>query len=92
MSLDMLQIKNLYTSITKSQMIIEMNFVIIAENIILQHDMKNTLEQDKQLYNIPVQSATIEVRVYDLPPHMSNNLITAHVSAYGKALSVWNDV
>lgn len=47
-----------------------MDSAVAAENIIFQHDMKNTPEQDKQLYNIPVQPTdnTIEVSVYDLPP------------------------
>lgn len=94
MKLDMSQVKNLQTSITKSQVIIEMDSAVTAENIVMQHNMKHTLEHDKQLYHIPVQPAdnAVEVRVYDLPPHMPHNLITAQFSAYGKILSVRNDV
>lgn len=94
MSLDMSLVKNLQTSITKSHVIIELDSAATAENVVMLHNMKHTLEHDKQLYHIPVHPTdnAIEVKVYDLPPHMPNNLISAQFSAYGKVLSVKNDV
>lgn len=94
MSLDMSVVKNLQTSITKSQVIIEVDSVATADSIIAQHNSKHSLEHDQQLYPIPVHSAdsAIEVKVYDLPPQMPNHLIASHFSVYGKVLSVRNDV
>lgn len=94
MSLDMSVVKNLQTSITKSQVIIEVDSAATAENIIIQNSLKHSVEYEQQLYPIPVHSAdnAVEVRVYDLPPQMPNQLIASHFSAYGKVLSVKDDV
>lgn len=94
MKLDMNLVKNLQTSITKSQVIIEVDSAATAENIVAQHSLKHSLEHDKQLYPIPVHPAdnAIEVKVYDLPPHMPNQLIASHFAAFGKVISVRNDV
>lgn len=77
MSLDMSLVKNLQTSITKSHVIIELDSAATAENVVMLHNMKHILEHDKQLYHIPVHPTdnAIEVKVYDLPPHMPNILI-----------------
>ncbi|XP_029726170.1 uncharacterized protein LOC115265394 [Aedes albopictus] len=94
MTLDMNLVKNLQTSISKSQVIIEVDSAASAEQIIAQHNLKHSLEHDNQLYPIPVHSVdnAIEVKVYDLPPHMPNNLIASHFSHFGKIISVRNDV
>lgn len=53
-----------------------------------QHHLQYYFVHEGVTYNIPVyaEGPTRTVRILDLPPHMSDDVITKHLQQYGKVI------
>lgn len=95
LQLDMSRVKNLQPSISKSQVIIEMDLAEFAEQIVADHDQQHRLQiDDETAAVIPIRLVgdAVEVRVHDLPPYMPNEMIRNLLSSYGEVMSITEDV
>lgn len=91
LELDMSKVKNLQPSISKSQVIIEMERAELVEQIVADHDQQHRLQlDDTTVALIPIRLVgdAVEVRVHDLPPYMPNEMICKLLSSYGEVMSI----
>lgn len=94
MGIDISVIKNLQTRIIKAHVVMEVETAELAEKLVNEHNMKHTIENEGELYRIPVYTAENikEVRVFDLPCQMPNSIIIKSLSTFGEVISIRNDV
>lgn len=92
--LDMADVRNIQVHNLKNCVFIEMNDAGVAARLHKQHHLRHSFTHQGAIYNIPiyVDGPTTTVRILDLPPQLSNSVISNHLQQYGKVISVQNEV
>lgn len=83
-----------HLQITNSRVFIGTDSPQTAQNIVQEHNMQHQLEQGGKLYNIPLamEDGSVEVRVHDLRPRISNRQVALRMREYGEPLSIRDEV
>uniref|UniRef100_A0A0P6K0Q4 Putative translation elongation factor ef-1 alpha/tu n=1 Tax=Aedes aegypti TaxID=7159 RepID=A0A0P6K0Q4_AEDAE len=94
MKLDMADVKSIQLHNLNKCVYIEMIDASVAPRLHKQHHLQYCFVHEGVTYYIPVyvDGPTTTVRILDLPPHMSNDVITKHLQQYGKVISIQNEV
>lgn len=94
LKIDMADVKNIQIHNLKNCLYIEMNDAGVAPRLQKQHHLKHYFIHQGTSYYIPVyvDGPTTTVRIHDLSPQMSNDVITRHMQQYGKVISIENEV
>uniref|UniRef100_A0A0P6IV62 Putative translation elongation factor ef-1 alpha/tu n=1 Tax=Aedes aegypti TaxID=7159 RepID=A0A0P6IV62_AEDAE len=92
--LDMADVKSIQLHNLKKCVYIELLDAGVAPRLHKQHHLQHSFVYDGVDYYVPiyVDGPTTTVRILDLPPHMSNAVITKHMQQYGKVISIQNEV
>lgn len=66
----------------------------IAQNMVQNHNMKHQVEHEGKLYTIPLsmEDGTIEVRIHDLRPRISNQQLVHRMREFGQVSSIREEV
>lgn len=90
LEIEMASIKNLQCHTIRNCTFIEMRDIVAAERVASMHHLKHSMAAGGKNFNIPVyvEDAATNVRIHDLPPGMSNEVVAEHMKAYGKIKSV----
>ncbi|XP_062704903.1 uncharacterized protein LOC134287254 [Aedes albopictus] len=94
LKLDLTDVKNIQIHNIKNCVYIEMNDAGVAPRLQKQHHLKHYYIHEGKTYYIPVyvDGPTTTVKIHDLSPQMSNDIIVRHMQQYGKVISIENDV
>lgn len=89
------QIRHL--QITNGRVFVGTDSPQIAEDVVQEHNMKHQLEHEGKAYTIPIsmEDGSIEVRVHDIRPSVSNRQLALRMQEYGQIISIreelWKD-
>lgn len=83
-----------HLQITNGRVFIGTDSPQTAQNIVQEHNLQHQLEQGGKLYNIPLamEDGSVEVRVHDLRPRISNRQVAHRMREYGEPLSIRDEV
>ncbi|XP_062699745.1 uncharacterized protein LOC134284680 [Aedes albopictus] len=92
--IDLADVKNIQIHNIKNCVYIEMTDAGLAPRLQKQHHLKHYYIHEGKKYYIPVyvDGPTTTVKIHDISPQMSNDIIVRHMQQYGKVISIENDV
>lgn len=86
------QIRHL--QITNGRVFVGTDSPQIAQDIVQEHNMKHQHEHEGKSYTIPIsmEDGSIEVRIHDLRPRVTNKQLAQRMLEYGEVLSIREEV
>lgn len=92
---DLMHIKHLQVS--NGRVFVGTDSAQLAQEVVQEHNLKHQVEYGGKLYQIPLsmEDGSVEVRIHDLRPRITNRQVAQRMLEYGEILSIrdetWKD-
>lgn len=89
---DLTQIKHLQVS--NGRVFVGTDSPQLAQDVVQEHNLKHQVEYEGKLYTIPLsmEDGSVEVRIHDLRPRISNRQVAQRLAEYGEILSIRDEI
>lgn len=83
-----------HLQITNSRVFVGTDSPQTAQNVVQEHNMQHQLESNGKSYTIPIsmEDGSVEVRVHDLRPRITNRQLAMRMREYGEIFSIRDEV